>query len=92
MLRGRRPSSQWRSTGIAIVGSAIVLGGCEPMTPAQQGTAIGAVAGGIAGHLIARGHPLGTIGGAAVGGIVGHQLAGNLVPAAPSTISARADE
>lgn len=59
------------------------------MTPAQQGTAIGAVAGGVVGHLIARGHPLGTIGGAAVGGFLGHELGGNQAPAS-SAISAQA--
>jgi len=63
-----------RQLGAALL-AALALSACAPMTPAQKGAAIGAVAGSIVGHLITRGNPLGTIGGAAAGGILGHQLA-----------------
>jgi len=74
----RRP----RPPGVVLL-AALALFGCGSMTPEQKGAAIGAVAGSIVGHLIARGNPLGTIGGAAAGGILGHQLgkAGDATPA-----------
>jgi osmotically inducible lipoprotein OsmB len=73
---------RFRQLGAALL-ATLALSGCASMTPAQKGAAIGAVAGSIIGHLIARGNPLGTIGGAAAGGILGHQLgkAGDASPA-----------
>lgn len=71
--------------------AALALSACAPMTPAQKGAAIGAVAGSVVGHLLARGNPLGTIGGAAAGGILGHQL-GNSTDAAPAVENRRVDE
>jgi osmotically inducible lipoprotein OsmB len=63
-----------RQLGASLL-ATLALSGCVSMTPEQKGAAIGAVAGSIVGHLVARGNPLGTIGGAAAGGVLGHQLA-----------------
>ena len=62
-----------RQLGAALL-AMLALSGCGSLTPEQKGAAIGAVAGSIAGHPIARGNPLGTIGGAVAGGILGHEL------------------
>ena len=51
----------------------IVLGGCAGMTRQEQGTATGAVIGGVAGNVIGGGL-WGTAAGAAVGGIIGHEV------------------
>lgn len=49
------------------------LGGCSGMTRQEQGTATGAVIGGVAGNVIGGGL-LGTAAGAAVGGVIGHEV------------------
>jgi len=51
----------------------IVLGGCAGMTHQEQGTATGAVIGGVAGNVIGGG-VLGTAAGAVVGGVIGHEV------------------
>lgn len=52
------------------------LGGCAHWSSAEQGTAIGATAGGVVGHALIGG-PLGIIGGAAAGGYIGHEIGEN---------------
>lgn len=49
------------------------LGGCGGMTRQEQGTATGAVIGGVAGNVIGGG-VLGTAAGAVVGGVIGHEV------------------
>lgn len=51
----------------------IVLGGCAGMTHQEQGTATGAVIGGVAGNVIGGGL-VGTAAGAVVGGVIGHEV------------------
>ena len=51
----------------------IVLGGCAGMTRQEQGTATGAVIGGVAGNVVGGG-VLGTAAGAVVGGVIGHEV------------------
>jgi len=51
----------------------IVLGGCAGMTHQEQGTATGAVIGGVAGNVIGGGL-VGTAAGADVGGVIGHEV------------------
>ncbi|MDD2881010.1 MAG: glycine zipper 2TM domain-containing protein [Rhodoferax sp.] len=53
--------------------AALGLGGCAGMTHQEQGTATGAVIGGVAGNVIGGGL-LGTAAGAAVGGVIGHEV------------------
>lgn len=71
-----------RSRAAALL-AALALSGCGSLTPEQKGTAIGAVAGSIIGHLITRGNPLGTMGGAVAGGILGHELGSSSASAPP---------
>jgi osmotically inducible lipoprotein OsmB len=49
------------------------LSGCAGMSTQDKRTAVGAAAGGAAGHAISGGSTLGTVGGAVVGGAVGHE-------------------
>ena len=51
----------------------IVLSGCSGMSRQDQGTATGAVIGGVAGNVMGGG-VLGTAAGAAVGGVIGHEV------------------
>lgn len=51
----------------------IALGGCAGMTRQEQGTATGAVIGGVAGNVIGGG-VLGTAAGAVVGGVIGNEV------------------
>jgi osmotically inducible lipoprotein OsmB len=51
----------------------IILGGCAGMTHQEQGTATGAVIGGVAGNVVGGG-VLGTAAGAVVGGVIGHEV------------------
>lgn len=64
-----------RKHSVSAVAAAIliVLGGCAGMTRQEQGTATGAVIGGVAGNVIGGG-VLGTAAGAAVGGVIGHEV------------------
>lgn len=58
----------------AVVAAVLIgLGGCSGMTRQEQGTATGAVIGGVAGNVIGGGL-LGTAAGAAVGGVIGHEV------------------
>lgn len=57
----------------AVIALAIVLGGCSGMSRQEQGTATGAVIGGVAGNVVGGGL-LGTAAGAAVGGVIGHEV------------------
>ena len=52
------------------------LGACAHWTPAEQGTAIGGVAGAAIGNALTGG-ALGVIGGAAAGGLIGHEIGEN---------------
>jgi outer membrane protein OmpA-like peptidoglycan-associated protein len=67
----------FRTTVIALAGSALLLAGCENMSERQQGTAKGAAIGAVAGGVLssATGGKAGT--GAVVGGAIG-AIAGNL--------------
>jgi osmotically inducible lipoprotein OsmB len=60
---------------ISAVAAAVLfgLGGCGGMTRQEQGTATGAVVGGVAGNVIGGGL-LGTAAGAVVGGVIGHEV------------------
>ena len=59
---------------VTTMASAFALGGCDSApTHNQLGTAAGAVAGGVAGHVLFGG-PLGTVGGAAAGAVIGNEL------------------
>ncbi len=59
---------------VTTMASAFALGGCASApTHNQLGTAAGAVAGGVAGHVLFGG-PLGTVGGAAAGAVIGNEL------------------
>jgi osmotically inducible lipoprotein OsmB len=52
----------------------ITLGACaDGMTHQEQGTATGAVLGGVAGNVIGGGGVLGTAAGAVAGGVIGHE-------------------
>ena len=64
-----------RTYSVSIVAAAVViaLGGCAGMTRQEQGTATGAVIGGVAGNVIGGG-VLGTAAGAVVGGVIGHEV------------------
>lgn len=56
-----------------VIAMAIVLGGCSGMSRQEQGTATGAVIGGVAGNVVGGGL-IGTAAGAAVGGVIGHEV------------------
>ncbi|HEV2008043.1 MAG TPA: glycine zipper 2TM domain-containing protein [Burkholderiales bacterium] len=60
---------------ISAVAAAMLLGlgGCGGMTRQEQGTATGAVVGGVAGSVIGGGI-VGTAAGAVVGGVIGHEV------------------
>ena len=64
-----------RNYSAAAVAAAILigLGGCAGMSRQDQGTATGAVIGGVAGNVMGGGL-LGTAAGAAVGGVIGHEV------------------
>jgi len=52
----------------------IALAGCStPLTNAQIGTGVGAVAGGAIGSVVLGG-PVGTLGGAAAGALIGNEV------------------
>lgn len=59
----------------AAVAAAILigLGGCAGMSRQDQGTATGAVIGGVAGNILGGGL-IGTAAGATVGGVIGHEV------------------
>lgn len=61
------------SAGAVAAAVLIGLSGCAGMSRQDQGTATGAVVGGVAGNLMGGGL-LGTAAGAAVGGVVGHEV------------------
>ena len=61
------------SVGAVAAAVLIVLGGCAGMSRQDQGTATGAVIGGVAGNVLGGG-VVGTVGGAAVGGLIGHEV------------------
>ncbi len=60
---------------IGAVAAAVLIGlaGCAGMSRQDQGTATGAVIGGVAGNVLSGGL-LGTAAGAAVGGVIGHEV------------------
>jgi osmotically inducible lipoprotein OsmB len=60
---------------VSVVAAAVLigLGGCAGMSRQEQGTATGAVVGGVEGNVIGGGL-LGTAAGAAVGGVIGHEV------------------
>jgi osmotically inducible lipoprotein OsmB len=60
---------------ISAVATAMLigLGGCGGMTRQEQGTAAGAVIGGVAGNVIGGG-VLGTVVGAGAGAVIGHEV------------------
>jgi osmotically inducible lipoprotein OsmB len=51
----------------------VVLAGCSGMTHQEQGTAAGAVIGGVAGNVLCGGLACTGV-GAAVGGVIGHEV------------------
>lgn len=61
---------------VSVVAAAVLigLGGCAGMSRQEQGTATGAVVGGVAGNVLGGGGLLGTAAGAAVGGVIGHEV------------------
>lgn len=61
------------SVGAFAAAVLIVLSGCAGMTRQEQGTATGAVIGGVAGNVVGGG-VLGTAAGAVVGGVIGHEV------------------
>ncbi|TAK42880.1 MAG: glycine zipper 2TM domain-containing protein [Betaproteobacteria bacterium] len=61
------------SVGAIAAAVLIVVSGCAGMTRQEQGTATGAVIGGVAGNVIGGG-VLGTAAGAVVGGVIGHEV------------------
>ena len=61
------------SVGAVAAAVLIVLGGCSGMSRQDEGTATGAVIGGVAGNVLGGG-VVGTVGGAAVGGLIGHEV------------------
>lgn len=60
---------------VSAIAAALMIGlaGCAGMTRQDQGTATGAVIGGVAGNVMGGGL-LGTAAGAAVGGVIGHEV------------------
>jgi outer membrane protein OmpA-like peptidoglycan-associated protein len=66
-----------RTTAFSLTAIALVLNGCESMSPREKGTAVGAGVGAVAGAAVgsATGGKAGT--GAAIGGVLG-AVAGNL--------------
>ncbi len=61
------------SVGAIAAAVLIAVSGCAGMTRQEQGTATGAVIGGVAGNVIGGG-VLGTAAGAVVGGVIGHEV------------------
>jgi osmotically inducible lipoprotein OsmB len=57
---------------VALLTTALLLGGCSGMTRQEKGTATGAVIGGVVGNVMCGG-VLCTGAGAAVGGAIGHE-------------------
>jgi osmotically inducible lipoprotein OsmB len=51
------------------------LSACESLSEEEEGTAIGAGVGGVAGSVLTEGGTLGTLGGAAAGGVIGNEVA-----------------
>jgi len=66
-----------QTTAFSLTAAALMLGGCESMSPREKGTAVGAGVGAVAGAAVgsATGGKAGT--GAAIGGVLG-AVAGNL--------------
>jgi len=64
-----------RKCSASVVAAAVLitLGGCSGMSRQDEGTATGAVIGGVAGSVLGGG-VVGTVGGAAVGGLIGHEV------------------
>ena len=60
----------------SMVALAVVigLGGCSGMSRQDQNTLTGAGIGGVAGAVLTKGSPVGTVGGAVVGGVIGHEV------------------
>lgn len=58
---------------VAAAALVAVMSGCAGMSRQDQGTATGAVIGGVAGNVLGGG-VLGTAAGAAVGGVIGHEV------------------
>ena len=65
-----------RKYSVSAVAAALLigLGGCAGMSRQDEGTAIGAGVGGVAGDVLGGGSVLGTAAGAVVGGVVGHEV------------------
>lgn len=61
------------SIGVIATTALVFLTGCAGMTRQEQGTATGAVIGGVLGNA-ATGGLGGTAAGAAVGGVIGHEV------------------
>ena len=61
------------SLSAVVAAIVIVTSGCAGMSRQEQGTATGAVIGGVAGNIVGGGL-LGTAAGAAVGGVIGHEV------------------
>ena len=59
-------------TGLILACSVLLIAGCS-WDKRDTGTAVGAVAGGIAGHALG-GDTASTVAGAAIGGVAGNQL------------------
>ncbi len=61
-------------TGLILLLTTLLISGCS-WDKRDTGTAVGAVAGGVAGNLLTGGSTAGTAIGAVGGGIIGNQLA-----------------
>lgn len=57
----------------AVCAIALLMSGCNSLTPSQRNTAVGAAVGGVAGNVIG-GNTASTLGGAALGGVIGSQI------------------
>ncbi len=59
-----------------LAAALLTLTACDsiPYSRQTQGAALGAAAGGVAGHALSGGSTLGTVGGAALGGVVGSEV------------------
>lgn len=58
----------------AIIIATSALGACGHMSRTDEGTAIGAVGGGVVGSAVTGGSALGAVAGAVGGGVIGHEL------------------
>ena len=58
----------------AILVAVGALGACGHMSRTDEGTAIGAVGGGVLGSAVTGGSTLGAVAGAVGGGVVGHEI------------------